>query len=150
MDSARIGTIHSLCSEILRAHPAEAGIDPKFDVIDEGLAAVLRVQLVEDALAVLVERPEFAPLFNILGIKPLTDLLAFLLDHRLEAHEIFEKNIDSTQVICQVLHTSLYDPAMLNCIEELRSMRGPGLLQDAGDKLAIQVQDLLALWSEAH
>ena len=150
MDSARIGTIHSLCSEILRAHPAEAGIDPKFDVIDEGLAAVLRVQLVEDAMAVLVERPEFAPLFNILGISPLTDLLAFLLDHRLEAHETFEKDIDSTQVICQVLQTSLDDPAMLNCIEELRSMRGPGLLQDAGDKLAIQVQDLLALWSEAH
>ncbi len=36
MDAARIGTIHSvLCAEILRAHPAEAEIDPKFDVLDE-------------------------------------------------------------------------------------------------------------------
>jgi len=39
MDSARIGTIHSLCTEILRSHPAEAGIDPRFEVLDEGLAA---------------------------------------------------------------------------------------------------------------
>jgi ATP-dependent helicase/nuclease subunit A len=36
MDAARIGTIHSLCAEILRNHPAEAGIDPRFDVLDEG------------------------------------------------------------------------------------------------------------------
>ena len=27
IDTARIGTIHSLCEAILRAHPAEAGID---------------------------------------------------------------------------------------------------------------------------
>ena len=47
MDSARISTIHSLCTEILRAHPAEAGVDPRFDVIDEGLAKTLKKQLVE-------------------------------------------------------------------------------------------------------
>lgn len=30
IDSARIGTIHSLCAEIIRNHPAEAGVDPPF------------------------------------------------------------------------------------------------------------------------
>src|SRR5689334_19881623 len=35
LDSARIGTIHSLCAAILRAHPAEAGIDPAFSVLEE-------------------------------------------------------------------------------------------------------------------
>ena len=55
MDSARIGTIHSLCSEILRAHPAEAGIDPHFEVLDEGLSAALRIQAVEDTLKLLVQ-----------------------------------------------------------------------------------------------
>ncbi|MBN1485216.1 MAG: UvrD-helicase domain-containing protein, partial [Chloroflexia bacterium] len=38
LDAARIGTIHSLCSEILRAHPAEARVDPRFEVLEEGLS----------------------------------------------------------------------------------------------------------------
>ncbi len=150
MDSARIGTIHSLCSEILRAHPAEAGIDPKFDVIDEGLAAVLRAELVEDTITVLVGQPEFAPLFGIFEINQLTELLAFLLDHRLEAQEAFDKNIDGSQIIHQTIETAIQDPSVSNCIAELRSMRGASLIQDAGDKLAIQVEDLLVLWGEAE
>ena len=150
MDSARIGTIHSLCSEILRAHPAEAGIDPKFDVIDEGLAAALRAQLVEDAMAFLVGQPEFAPLFSILGINPLAELLAFLLGHRLEAQEAFDKNIDGSQIIRQAIEAALQDPSITNGIAELRSMGRTSLIQDAGDKLAIQVEDLLALWGEAE
>ena len=150
MDSARIDTIHSLCSEILRAHPAEAGIDPKFNVIDEGLAASLRAKLVEDMLSVLVGQPEFAPLFGILGINPLTELLAFLLDHRLEAQEAFDKNIDGYQIIRQTIETTLQNPSVSNCIAELRSMERVSLLQDAGDKLALQVEDLLVLWGEAE
>src|SRR2546423_8880886 len=35
LDSARIGTIHSLCAALLRAHPAEAGIDPAFTGLQE-------------------------------------------------------------------------------------------------------------------
>ena len=50
MDSARIGTIHSLCAEILRAHPAEAGLDPQFGVVDENEAVRLRAAAVEAAL----------------------------------------------------------------------------------------------------
>ena len=42
MDSARIGTIHSLCAEILRSHPAEAGLDPQFRRGGENQAAALR------------------------------------------------------------------------------------------------------------
>jgi ATP-dependent helicase/nuclease subunit A len=47
MDAARIGTIHSLCSEILRAHPAEAGIDPRFDVIEEGTSMSSKKELLQ-------------------------------------------------------------------------------------------------------
>lgn len=35
VDRARIGTIHSLCETILKAFPAEAGIDPDFKVLNE-------------------------------------------------------------------------------------------------------------------
>src|SRR5579871_5075782 len=40
MDSARIDTIHGLCSTILRANAAEAGVDPGFEVLDEIEASV--------------------------------------------------------------------------------------------------------------
>ena len=50
LDSARIGTIHSLCASILRAHPAEAGLDPAFEVMEEIEAASLLEQAVAEAL----------------------------------------------------------------------------------------------------
>ncbi len=50
LDSARIGTIHSLCASILRAHPAEAGLDPAFEVMEEIEAASLVEQAVAEAL----------------------------------------------------------------------------------------------------
>src|SRR5512135_1583016 len=39
VESAPIGTIHSLCATILRAHPAEAKVDPDFQVLDENISA---------------------------------------------------------------------------------------------------------------
>jgi ATP-dependent helicase/nuclease subunit A len=50
LDSARIGTIHSLCAAILRAHPAEAGIDPAFSVLEELEAETLLEQAIEETL----------------------------------------------------------------------------------------------------
>lgn len=35
LDAAFISTIHSLCSRILREHPAEAGVDPEFILLDD-------------------------------------------------------------------------------------------------------------------
>ena len=32
LEEARIGTIHAFCSDLLREHPVEAGIDPLFEV----------------------------------------------------------------------------------------------------------------------
>jgi ATP-dependent helicase/nuclease subunit A len=34
LDGAAIGTIHSFCADILRRHPREAGVDPRFSVDD--------------------------------------------------------------------------------------------------------------------
>ncbi|MCP4534739.1 MAG: UvrD-helicase domain-containing protein, partial [Delftia sp.] len=51
LDAARISTIHSLCTEILRAHPAEADVDPRFEVLGEGQLNILRAQALDDALA---------------------------------------------------------------------------------------------------
>ncbi len=89
MDSARIGTIHSLCAEILRSHPAEAGVDPRFNVLEDGLAATLRAQAVSDTLTWLVSEPELKPLLTTLSAYGLQTLLANLLARRLEAEAAF-------------------------------------------------------------
>ncbi len=55
LDSARIGTIHSLCASILRANPAEAGLDPAFQVLEEVEAVALAEQAIEEALGALAQ-----------------------------------------------------------------------------------------------
>jgi ATP-dependent helicase/nuclease subunit A len=55
LDSARIGTIHSLCGIILRANAAEVGIDPRFTVLDEVESAILAEEAIESTLAELTE-----------------------------------------------------------------------------------------------
>ncbi|MBN1202991.1 MAG: UvrD-helicase domain-containing protein [Anaerolineae bacterium] len=51
LNRARIGTIHSLCAFVLRANPAQAEIDPGFEVLDENEARMLRDDAVQEALA---------------------------------------------------------------------------------------------------
>jgi ATP-dependent helicase/nuclease subunit A len=47
MESARISTIHSLCATILRANAPEAGVDPRFEVLDEVDARLLLDDVIE-------------------------------------------------------------------------------------------------------
>ncbi|MCY3977953.1 MAG: UvrD-helicase domain-containing protein [Chloroflexi bacterium] len=53
LDSARIDTIHGLCASALRANAAQAGIDPKFEVLDENESALLLNDIVDDVLAAI-------------------------------------------------------------------------------------------------
>jgi ATP-dependent exoDNAse (exonuclease V) beta subunit len=50
VESARIGTIHSFCTALLRAQPAEALLDPRFNVLDETLAFLLLKESIDQAL----------------------------------------------------------------------------------------------------
>jgi len=51
LTAARISTIHTLCAQVLRAHPAEAEIDPGFEVLDENEAPLVLEDAIEQALA---------------------------------------------------------------------------------------------------
>src|SRR6516225_4803032 len=46
LEAAPISTIHAFCGTLLRQHAVEAGLDPRFDVLEE----VLSVNLVDEAL----------------------------------------------------------------------------------------------------
>jgi ATP-dependent helicase/nuclease subunit A len=79
LDAARIGTIHELCSQILRTHPAEAGVDPRFRMLEEGNMAWLQSEAVTDSLAWAVDQPQLYPLFQQIGPAILRAILTELL-----------------------------------------------------------------------
>jgi ATP-dependent helicase/nuclease subunit A len=147
MDAARIGTIHSLCAEILRAHPAEASIDPRFEVLDEGIAAALRAQIVEDTLNEFAEETIFLPLFTLLDASELISLMQLLLLHRLETTELLAENIDSEDVLRKYLERTLYRTEIADGIADLRATSRIDL---EADKLYDQVTALLAVWDRAE
>ena len=150
IDSARIGTIHSLCAEILRNHPAEAGLDPRFDLVDEGLSASLRGQVVEDTLARLVEEEHFLPLLFQVPVRDLSKMLVQMLKSRLETQEAFEIAIDNRSRLITELKQRMASPQIMELINELREYNPMELLKAEGSTLAEMVQNLLAYWSLAE
>ncbi len=150
MDSARIGTIHSLCMEILRAHPVEALIDPKFSVIDEADAATLKIQLVDDTLAELVDQAEFRDLFRILNINTLKALLLLLINKRLETVEAVDKDGDVFQPLKDILQAAFNHPNICGPIGHFQELNEMELIRDAGEKQAEQIEGLLTVWKEAE
>jgi ATP-dependent helicase/nuclease subunit A len=142
LDAARIGTIHSLCAEILRAHPAEAGVDPGFAVVDEGQAAALQAQSVEAALAWAATQAETAPLFGALTENGLRRVLATLLARRLDA----QPALDASRSDEWPAHLGRWLDARLNAanwIEALRALSGVRAHKDS-DKLEQARLDVLA------
>ncbi|TET52250.1 MAG: hypothetical protein E3J64_05505 [Anaerolineales bacterium] len=89
LDAARIGTIHSLCGEILRWHPAEAGVDPRFEVLEEGHAGILRQRSIDEALAWAADDEESVILFSLLGEWDLRRTLDSLTRQRLDVEDAF-------------------------------------------------------------
>ena len=57
-DRAWISTIHGFCRRLLASHPAAAGIDPRFRVVDEAEAERLAIRAFDSALAEMVESGE--------------------------------------------------------------------------------------------
>lgn len=80
LDAARIGTIHSLCAEILRHHPAEAQIDPRFGVFDEGQAALIRQEVILETLRWMTEDESLLALFTVLGESQLREVVELFID----------------------------------------------------------------------
>ena len=50
VDSAWISTIHRFCMRLLRAHPIEAGLDPRFTVADEVSSRIVQSEAFDLAL----------------------------------------------------------------------------------------------------
>ncbi len=82
LDAAWISTIHGFCLRLLRAHPLVAGLDPRFRVLDDSQARVLRAEAFEEALAEFCRRehPDRLDLLATYGSKGLRRMLTGVAD----------------------------------------------------------------------
>jgi ATP-dependent helicase/nuclease subunit A len=54
-EAAFISTFHGFCARLLRTHPLQAGVEPGFQILEEGVADRLRALAFADALAQFLE-----------------------------------------------------------------------------------------------
>ena len=92
LDGGWISTIHGFCHRLLRAYPFEAGLDPRFRVLDESQAAVLRSEAFAEALAAYVEagEPERVRLLATYGAEGLRGMLTSVYDRLRSAGRALE------------------------------------------------------------
>ncbi len=144
MDSARIGTIHSLCAEILRSHPAEAHLDPQFIVIEENKATALRAQAVGNALIWAIQEPEMAILFKHFNLNRLEGLSGLFLEKRLDMNPGSFAPDHLNQAILIALMRFFQDKTVASVRIELRQAQlDRSLVADCGEPFANQVIALL-------
>ena len=171
IDSARIGTIHSLCAEILRAHPAEAGLDPAFEVLEEGLSAALQAKAIESALAWAATDEQSAALFGIFKENELRQILNALMSRKLDVKPLYADATDFTDkhgkeqkeirarsdprnpsnpctgfelALSTYLATHLDSPTWIDSLSTLASIKS----SSSEDKLELARQSVLAKWAE--
>jgi len=127
LDAAPIGTIHSYCAQLLRGHPAEAGLDPDFVVLEESQAGMLAAEAVERALVWAAGREEVAGGFRLFGPRGLRDIVAELLHRRLEAGPALALDAAELQARWQAaplewLAAVLAALAWAECLERLQAL----------------------------
>ena len=154
LDAARIGTIHSLCAEILRHHPAEMELDPRFEMLEEGQMALLQAQVVDTALGWAAEHPETASLFSTFSERGLRRILARLLERRLDVSEARETigedlwSVWKTHLV-QPIAAFVDEPTVRADFEDLEALQADGTLERAaaaGDSLAPELRAALHHW----
>lgn len=150
MDSARISTIHALCAEILRSHPAEAGVDPRFEVLDEAQTSLIKSRVVQDTLVQMATQKEYHPLFRGLETTGVEELLINLLKYRLDAQQVMEHASGYNDGLLSYIAHRMSLPIFQNAIRELKGYSKKDLITDAGPVLAEQILDLLNLWDQAE
>lgn len=145
MDSANIGTIHNLCGRILRAHPAEAGLDPAFSVLEDNDAAVMTGQIVEEIISQISSDPEFDALLNFYSTNKLANILSGMLKSRGKTDLALSVPGTKTEIYMKrKVKEVILDSKYSGIIEEYREMAAaPDFDKNAG-VLAERIKDLIA------
>lgn len=94
IDGAQIDTIHGLCTNLLRANFAEAGLDPEFAVLDEIQAGLLLDQAIQTTFLALKAHYPPAPELDLFALYGENRVLSIIRDMRLLAMNA-QPNVDS-------------------------------------------------------
>ena len=138
---------------ILRAHPAEAGIDPDFQVLDENTSAAFRAQAVETALAWTANDADASVLFSLLKENALREMLAALFAKRLDAQAAFDAAADPSATwraaLARAVSQYTEHSTVVAAVALLQDLQENGqLVNVAGNKLAPQVVALIERWTD--
>ena len=149
LDRLRVSTIHGFCARLLRENAIAAGLDPRFQVLDEQAADQLKMKSIHQALAELVD--QHSPLLELLASIRVSDLrseLDGLLARRGTVHRLFEQlpSVSDLLVLWQQGMTAMQrllwsdliaqDPATVDLLREVAGLT----IKDPGDKLAEAVR----------
>ncbi|HEX4116173.1 MAG TPA: UvrD-helicase domain-containing protein [Solirubrobacteraceae bacterium] len=76
-EAANVCTFHSFCARLLRIHPLQAGVEPGFEILEEGIATRLRILAFGDALGDFLagERQRAVDLVAAYGADPLSTMV---------------------------------------------------------------------------
>lgn len=156
LDAARISTIHSLAADIIRQHPAELKVDPKFELIDEGQAARLKAQAVEIALALAAQDEGAAQLFVDIGDWTLRRMLGEMLGKKLDIQDtVFPADQDLWSIWEPLLIKPIQDfvehPLVESGLNGLLTLGEGGILnqaEEAGDLLVNDLRIVIEQWKK--
>jgi len=148
LDAARISTIHSLCAEILRAHPAEARIDPAFGAYEEVEATLLRGEVIEASLQDLAADPRFRELLDATDPRDLINALDEGIKARLKLERMTSENVN--ELVCGELLAICNDERLTAPVNELSGWSRRDLVDDANQTLADQISALIDTWRAAR
>ncbi|MEK6222869.1 MAG: UvrD-helicase domain-containing protein, partial [Chloroflexota bacterium] len=116
IDGARIGTIHGLCAEILRSHPAEAKLDPEFGIVDETNAALFQINAIEQTLVWGVNQADIIPLFENYDTRVIIKLIKMLFNNRLN---LSKETITHKELLLKILEEQLNNQVFMKSMQEL-------------------------------
>jgi ATP-dependent helicase/nuclease subunit A len=113
LETAPISTIHAFCGALLRQHAVEAGIDPRFDVLEEVLSVNLEGEALNSCLQRLLTAQtepgeDLRQLVLLYGWRPVVEATRHLLRSRdetrwqcwLDAHTDGKTCCRATSLIC--------------------------------------------------
>jgi ATP-dependent helicase/nuclease subunit A len=132
IDTAKIGTIHSLCESILKSFAFEAGIDPQFEQLDDVERARLKDAASKEALRIAIsEKTAEHELLVHYSLEQLNTWLNFVLKSPLRYRAATEKFIDLDQNKFEACLKELLRTVQTRILKKLiNDPRFPVLLRD--------------------
>ncbi|NQS91194.1 MAG: UvrD-helicase domain-containing protein, partial [Chloroflexi bacterium] len=156
LDAARISTIHSLASDILRQFPAQMNLDPQFELLDDGQTARLRSQAVEAALGWAAQDELASKLLIIYGDWKLRRVINELMGKRLDIQEALKDTPDDLwekwqKLLIQPLEEFVKHPVVQSGLDGLVSLEEGGILhqaEQAGDLFVDDYKIIIEQWKK--